>query len=79
MRVWLREDERRPDPEPAVTDDRTAVLVGLACWVVAAVVLLALAGPLFDAGRGGWLWTCLVGIGVGLVGLAYLQRIRRHG
>ena len=78
MRVWLREDERRPDPEPAAVDGRTALLVGIACWVVAALVVLAFSEPLFEAGSDAQLWTCLVGIGVGLIGLAYLQRVRRR-
>ena len=32
MRLWLRDDERRPDPVPVKTDDRRAVLVGLMEW-----------------------------------------------
>lgn len=79
MRFWLQEDERRPDPEPVATDDRTAVLVGIAVWVVATAVLLVMLAPLVEAGRIGWLWTCLVGIGLGLVVLAYTQVRRRRG
>ncbi|TXK19367.1 DUF2530 domain-containing protein [Homoserinibacter sp. GY 40078] len=78
MRFWLRDDERRPDPEPVPTDDRTAILVGLALWVVGFAVLLAFAGTLVESGRVSWLWTCLVGIGLGLVVLVYTHRVRRR-
>ncbi|QEO09390.1 DUF2530 domain-containing protein [Protaetiibacter larvae] len=77
MRLWLREDERRPDPEPVATDDRAAVLAGLVLWVLALGGLLVFVGALVDSGRVWWLWTCLVGIGLGLVGLVYTHRKRR--
>jgi fatty acid desaturase len=70
MRLWLKDSERRPDPEPIQTDDRLAIIVGLALWVVALAVVLFLA-PLLGAGDGWWLWTCVVGLALGLVGLVY--------
>jgi hypothetical protein len=78
MRFWLSDDERRPDPEPVATDDRTAILTGLVLWVLAFAALLVFVGPLVDAGRVWWLWTCLVGIGLGLVTLVYVHRRNRH-
>lgn len=77
MRFWLSDEERRPDPEPVPTDDRTAVLTGLVLWVLAFAALLVFVGPLVEAGRVWWLWTCLVGIGLGLVTLVYTHR-RSH-
>ncbi|AYF97390.1 DUF2530 domain-containing protein [Protaetiibacter intestinalis] len=77
MRIWLSESERRPDPEPVVTDDRTAVVVGLVLWVLALGGLLLFVGALVDSGRVWWLWTCLVGIGLGLVVLVYIHLRRR--
>lgn len=74
MRFWLSEEERRPDPEPAVTDDRAAILTGLVLWVLAFAALLVVVGPLVEAGRVWWLWTCLVGVGLGLVMLVYAHR-----
>ncbi len=71
MRLWLKDSERRPDPSPAKTDDRKAMLVGLSLWLVALVVLLAVLGPLLAAGNGLWLWTCAVGLALGLVGILY--------
>ncbi|TXN30887.1 DUF2530 domain-containing protein [Lacisediminihabitans profunda] len=71
MRLWLKDSERRPDPSPVKTDDRKAMLVGVSLWLVALVVLLAVLGPLLAAGNGLWLWTCVVGIALGLVGILY--------
>jgi hypothetical protein len=71
MRLWLKDSERRPDPAPVKTDDRKAVLVGLALWVVALVVILIVARDAVLAG------TCAVGIALGLIGLAYTQHRRR--
>lgn len=77
MRLWLKDEERRPDPAPVATDDRAAILAGLVLWVVAFAVLLVFVGPLVEAGHVWWLWTCLVGIGLGLVTLVYVHRRTR--
>lgn len=78
MRLWLRDDERRPDPTPAQTDDRKAILVGLGLWVIGLVVLLVvLGGSLIGENRLPWLWTDLVGIALGILGLVYLSVNRR--
>ena len=73
MRLWLRDGERRPDPVPVKTDDRRAVLVGLGLWVVALVVLLIVGVP-----SGTWLWTVVVGLVLGVLGLGYLTVTRRR-
>ena len=78
MRLWLRDDERRPDPVPAPTDDRTAVLVGLGLWVLALVAVLVFAGPLAAGGNGWWLWMVVVGLVLGVIGLVYLTVTRRR-
>jgi protein-S-isoprenylcysteine O-methyltransferase Ste14 len=77
MRLWLRDSERRPDPTPVTTDDRKAILVGLVLWVVALVLLLVFLGPLVGSGSSWVLWTCVVGLVLGLIGLYYTNR--RHG
>ncbi|WP_263298830.1 DUF2530 domain-containing protein [Leifsonia poae] len=77
MRLWLRDSERRPDPVPVKTDDRRAVLVGLALWLVALVVVLVFNRALIGAGDGWWFWTVIVGLVLGLVGLVYLTVKRR--
>jgi hypothetical protein len=77
MRLWLRDSERKPDPVPAQTDDRKAVLIGLGLWIVALVVTLVFGRQLTAAGDGWWLWIVIVGLALGLVGLGYLSVKRR--
>lgn len=69
MRLLLKDSERRPDPEPVRTDDRTPMLIGLAAWVLALTVMLFV--PALWAGREWVLWTCVAGIVLGLLGLLY--------
>ena len=76
MRLWLKDSERRPDPAPVKTDDRKAMLVGLALWLVGLVVLLLFLGSLIAAGLTSWLWTCVVGLALGLLGLIVTHRQR---
>jgi hypothetical protein len=77
MRLWLKDSERRPDPAPVKTDDRKAILTGIVLWLVALAVLLVFLAPLLEAGNRWLLWTCAIGIALGLAGLLYTHR--RHG
>lgn len=74
MRLWVKDSERRPDPPVVQTDDRRAILAGLVLWLLALIALLIFLGPLLAAGGAVWLWTVVVGIGLGLCGLVYIQR-----
>jgi hypothetical protein len=78
MRLWLSESERRPDPAPARTDARKALLVGTAAWLVALVLALALSGPLADAGFSWFAAAAATGVVLGLIGLAFVQLRRRR-
>jgi len=71
MKLWLKDSERKPDPAPVKTDDRKAVLTGLALWVVGLVVLLVVQ-PQPET-----LYTCATGIVLGLIGLIYTNARRR--
>ena len=76
MRLWLKDSERRPDPEPVKTDDRKAMLAGLVLWLLALVVLLLFLPALAPAGGTWLLWTCVVGLALGLFGLVVTHRQR---
>lgn len=51
--------------------------VGAAIWLVAFLALLPFYGALEDSGRTWWLWTCLAGFGIGLLGVEYCRRRRK--
>lgn len=80
MRLRVRPEDRRPDPPPLDTDDRRAVAVGIAVWLVLLVLSVALHDRLVAAGRGWWLSVCVAAVLLGVVGLVHLQRrYRRRG
>ena len=63
--------------EPLDVDGVRTVEVGTALWFVAFLALLPFYGRLEDSGRVWWLWTCMAGVGLGLIGLEYCRRKRR--
>jgi len=76
MRLWLRDSERKPDPEPVKTDDRTAIAVGTGVWIVLLAIVVALRPQLEAIGAAWWLWACVIGVGRGAVGLLVFRRRR---
>lgn len=75
------EDSRRrllepDDVEPVDTDGVYAMAAGTVVWTVALLCLLPFYGRLESAGRGWWLWACLAGAGLGLLGFAYCYQRR---
>lgn len=52
------------------------MLIGLGAWVIATIVVLLFLTPLSHPANSWLLWTCMVGIVLGLVGLAYAAK--RH-
>ncbi len=72
---------RRPRPgrvplKPYDVDGVATVASGTLAWVVAFVVLLSLRDRLAAAEAGWWLWTCLVGALLGVLGLLLCRRRR---
>jgi hypothetical protein len=66
-------------PPPMQVNTRRVVMVGTGLWFVAFVVLLPFYGWLGDHGHRVWLWTCLAGWVLGLIGLAIASRHRKAG
>lgn len=69
---------RRPDPEPLETDERPLVVAGTVLWAVAFVVLsVFFRDDLRRHHAQWWLWSCLIGVALGLYGLRFVIRIQR--
>jgi hypothetical protein len=66
-------------PPPVPINARRIVASGTAIWFVAFVVLLPFYGWLGRHDHRIWLWTCLAGWTLGLLGLAVMSRHRRAG
>ena len=66
------------DVEPLDLDGTRTVAVGSVLFLVAFAALLPFYGNLEDSGRSWWLWTCLAGFGLGVVGWEYCRRRRNH-
>ena len=58
-------------------DEVRVVTVGTVLWAIASIVTFALRARLEAAGHGWWPWTCLAGVGLGLLGIEYCRRRRR--
>ena len=68
------------DVDPLDVDGIRTVAVGSILWLVAFVLLLPFYGRLADNDKTWWLWTCLAGFGLGVIGWDYCRRRknRRH-
>ena len=69
----LRPPGARTTPPPLEANTPRLVLAGIALWLVALVVGLI-------AGRDDqdWVWTCIAGVGLGLLGLPLARASRRR-
>src|SRR5262249_1732901 len=67
---------RRPAPPPLEANDQQVTIVGTVAWAVALAVALALRGQI-PAGSQWWIWTCAVGVAMGLFALWYVPRFKR--
>jgi hypothetical protein len=76
-----RRSQETPDVEPeriqpVDVDGVRIIAVLTVAWAVAFVALAFAINWLDSNGRGWWLWTCLAGIGLGLLGLEYARKRR---
>jgi hypothetical protein len=77
MRLWLKDDERRPDPLPARANALRAVAAGSVGWLVALVLAVVFRAELHAAGLNWWLWCAVLGLGLGLAGIIVVLLRRR--
>jgi hypothetical protein len=69
---------RRPDPEPYEVDERPFVAAGIVAWIVAFVVLAVFfRDDLRRHHAEFWLWSCGIGVVLGLYGLRFVSRRRK--
>lgn len=64
------------DVDPLDVDGVRTLAVGTTLWAVAFVLLLPFSGRLREDGHLWWMWTCVAGFGLGLVGWDYCRRRR---
>ena len=70
--------EREPSApvRPLDVDGVGAVALGTVAWAVALVVTVLARDGLESSGRGWWIWVCVAGTALGLLGLPYVLRRR---
>src|SRR5262245_13991303 len=62
--------------EPLDVDGVRTVAIGSVAWIVAFLAMLPFIGTLRDHDKLSWLWICIAGFGLGLIGLEYCRRRR---
>lgn len=74
MRFYVKDSERKPDPEPIKANAKVAILVGLTLWVIALLFLVFQSTQ--AAAQESWhTATCVVGILLGV--WAFIRESRR--
>lgn len=69
MRLYVKFEDRKDDPEPMNFDSKPIIRIGTLIWLLVFAVLAVLYPALADSGLQWWLHTSVVGIALGLVGL----------
>jgi hypothetical protein len=71
MAKWTPKHEA---PEPLEGPVVATIIGGTILWFVLFVVQLPFYGWFDDHGHTWWVWTCLAGAGLGLIGIWYVRR-----
>ena len=66
--------DRRPAPPPLEANAPLVTWAGIAAWVVALIVLVAVREDIPPSDRW-WIWTCVTGIGLGVFALLYIPHL----
>ncbi len=74
--ISLAPPNARPTPPPLEADTVRIVTIGTVLWFAGFLVLLPLRSRLVADGNELWLWTCLAGGALGLIGLLLAIRAR---
>ncbi|WP_030673037.1 DUF2530 domain-containing protein [Streptomyces cellulosae] len=74
MAVSSSGSPKREAPEPLEGPIVPTVVGGTVLWFALFLVQLPFYGWFDDHGHTWWLWTCLAGAGLGLIGIWYVRR-----
>jgi len=66
----------REVPPALEGNDRLIAAIGTGVWAVALIVVLVLRHHLSPSDHW-WIWTCVVGVGLGLFGVVYVPILKR--
>jgi len=66
----------REVPPALEGNDQLIAAAGTVAWAVALIVLVIMRNAI-PASSHWWIWTCAVGVGLGLFGLTYIPRMKR--
>ena len=77
MRLYVPHDERRPQPEPATTNDTLAFAIGLGGWAIGLAIALGMLSATAPLDPARVLMTIAVGLVLGVAGLLVSRRRRR--
>ena len=69
MKFFVKDSERRPDPEPAKTNPRIAIFIGMLIFAIALVAILIGYNNITSAHKIWYPYTCVVGLVLGVVAL----------
>lgn len=69
MRFYVKDSERKPDPEPVKTNAKLVFTVGSVAWAIALFAVLLAYPRLAPAEQALWPFTCAVGLLLGIIGL----------
>ena len=74
MTVAQTKIDRSRNMAPLDVDGVKTFKIGTAAFVIALIVCLALNQGLTEHGQQWWIWTCVTGIVIGLLGIVYTTR-----